>query len=166
METSKSGADERSVLFAGKHLNLCTVGPWEYVERKKVSGIVAIVAISDAGEMILVEQFRPPLGKRVIEIPAGLAGDIAGSEDEVLEAAARRELLEETGFEASDMRYLTEGASLRGAFNGISYFLPRLGLEEGGTGRGRWLRGNRGSHRPLARASGLAEGEAGQRLSD
>jgi ADP-ribose pyrophosphatase len=136
METSKSGADERSVLFAGKHLNLCTVGPWEYVERKKVSGIVAIVAISDAGEMILVEQFRPPLGKRVIEIPAGLAGDIAGSEDEVLEAAARRELLEETGFEASDMRYLTEGPPSAGLSTELVTFFRASDLKKVGPGAG------------------------------
>ena len=76
--------------------------------------IVAILAITDQPEIILVEQFRVPVNKRVIEIPAGLAGDIAGKEAETPSEAAKRELLEETGYEAQRMEYLSEGPTSAG----------------------------------------------------
>ena len=47
-----------------------------------------------------VEQFRPPVGRQVIEIPAGLVGDDDSHPEETIADTARRELLEETGFEA------------------------------------------------------------------
>ena len=43
---------------------------------------------------------RWPVRTHCIELPAGLVGDVAGQEGEALEVAARRELLEETGYEA------------------------------------------------------------------
>src|SRR5436305_7986631 len=98
------------VIAEGKHIRLVARGKWEFAERKKVSGIVGIVAVTDDRKLILVEQFRAPVNARVIEIPAGLAGDIEGSEDEALEIAAKRELSEETGYEAKTMNRLTEGA--------------------------------------------------------
>ena len=102
------------ILFEGHFLSVRKKGHWEYVERHNASGIVAILAITDNRELILVEQFRIPVNKRVIEIPAGLAGDIEGKENEALVEAAKRELLEETGYEAQRMEYLTEGPSSAG----------------------------------------------------
>jgi ADP-ribose pyrophosphatase len=102
------------ILFEGRYLSVRKKGHWEYVERHKASGIVAILAITDNRELILVEQFRVPVNKRVIEIPAGLDGDIKGKENEVLAEAAKRELLEETGYQAKRMEYLTEGPSSAG----------------------------------------------------
>ena len=87
----------------GKFIRLVRKGTWEYVTRKGVCGIVAMVALTDDGKLVFVEQDRPPVGKRVVELPAGLAGDKAGEEDEALADAARRELLEETGYEALSM---------------------------------------------------------------
>jgi len=102
------------ILFEGRFLSIRKKGHWEYVERHKASGIVAILAITNNRELILVEQFRIPVNKRVIEIPAGLAGDTEDKENEGLAEAAKRELLEETGYEAQRMEYLTEGPTSAG----------------------------------------------------
>jgi ADP-ribose pyrophosphatase len=71
----------------------CWLGAPRYVERCKTSGIVAILPITQKQELILVEQFRVPVNQRVIEIPAGLAGDLEGAEDEALAEAANRLVL-------------------------------------------------------------------------
>lgn len=83
------------MLHAGKFLSLMREGPWEFVTRRgKAQGVVGVIAITHDNHLLLVEQFRPPVGCRVIEPPAGLAGDGA---PEALATAAERELLEETG---------------------------------------------------------------------
>ena len=102
------------LLFRGKFLEFKKNGNWEYAERCKCSGIVAILAITEKDELILVEQFRAPVNRRVIEIPAGLAGDMESSKNEPLAEAAKRELLEEAGYEAQCMEFLTEGPSSAG----------------------------------------------------
>jgi ADP-ribose pyrophosphatase len=102
-------SNERTTICEGKHLRLVKRGHWEFVERTLASGVVVILAVTPEKKIVLTEQFRVPVGKRVIELPAGLAGDIAGEERESLETAARRELLEETGYEAMEMVFLTEG---------------------------------------------------------
>src|SRR5262245_57499864 len=94
---------ETITVWEGKHLRVRQSGRWEYVERTKSLGGVVIVAVTDDHKLLLVEQYRVPMAKAVIELPAGLAGDVEGSETEELVAAARRELLEETGYEASEM---------------------------------------------------------------
>jgi ADP-ribose pyrophosphatase len=86
------------VLGAGHWLRLVHVDGWEFVERVKATGVVAIVAVTPDGELILTEQFRRSVNGRVIDLPAGLAGD--GPESEELVTAARRELIEETGYDA------------------------------------------------------------------
>jgi len=58
------------------------------------------------GEIVLAEEFRPPLKAPVVSLPAGLVGD-EGPED--ASDAARRELAEETGYEAREMVQLAEG---------------------------------------------------------
>lgn len=91
-----------------------TARGWEYVTRTNAKGCVAILAVTDDKRVILVEQFRPPVGRRVIELPAGLAGDIPLQEDEPLLSAAKRELKEETGYEAKNWASLSEGTSSAG----------------------------------------------------
>ena len=107
-----------------------------FAERKKVSGIVGIVAVTDQNKLILIEQFRAPVNRRVIEIPAGLAGDIAGSEDEKLEIAAERELMEETGYEAREMTRLIDGAVSAGITSEIVTLFRATGLSRTGKGGG------------------------------
>jgi len=123
------------VLFEGRFLRIKKKDRWEYVERSKTSGIVAILPITENREIILVEQFRIPVNQRVIEIPAGLAGDIEGEEDEALAEAAKRELLEETGYEAAEMEYLTEGPPSAGlSTEVVTFFRARVlrKVSEGG----------------------------------
>jgi ADP-ribose pyrophosphatase len=75
---------------------------------------VGIVAITNDDRVVLVEQFRVPVGKTVVEIPAGLTGDVAGSEHESLLESAKRELREETGYEAERWTELGSGYSSPG----------------------------------------------------
>ncbi len=123
-------------LAEGKFLRLVKQGRWEYAARKGISGIVAIVAVTDDGKLILVEQYRPPVGKPVIELPAGLAGDVEGSELEELSAAARRELLEETGYEADTMEPLGSGSSSAGMCDEMITLFRATGLRKTGLGEG------------------------------
>jgi len=80
------------------------VRTWEAVERVGIGGIVVMVAITPAKTVLLEKQFRPPLGRNVIELPAGLVDP-----GETMEEAARRELIEETGWAAKKMEFLAEG---------------------------------------------------------
>ena len=82
-------------LCAGKHLKLLADGHWEFAERTRATGGVVILAFTERDELLLVEQFRPPVGKRVISLPAGLTGD--GDSAEEAAVSASRELEEETG---------------------------------------------------------------------
>ncbi len=104
-----ASAPAEEILLEGRFLQAVRRGQWEYVRRKNTSGVVIVVALTPEDELILVEQFRPPVGARVIELPAGLAGDIAGHEHEALARAAARELEEETGYRAGRIEELTAG---------------------------------------------------------
>src|SRR4051812_35310547 len=126
----------KELLYPGKHVHFVKLGNWEFADRPAISGIVVIAALTPEGEVLLVEQFRPPVGKNVIELPAGLAGDIAGSEKEELAEAARRELLEETGYEAAEMILLTEGPPSAGITSEVVTFFRAEGLVCKGTGGG------------------------------
>jgi len=77
---------------------------WEAVERINCDGVVAIVPFTSDGSVVLIRQFRPPINGYVVELPAGLC-DVG----EQPEAAARRELMEETGYSANEIRFLTRG---------------------------------------------------------
>jgi ADP-ribose pyrophosphatase len=92
--------DAPKIAWKGRHLSMAVRDGWEYATRNTGKPAVGIVAITDSGCVVLVEQERPPVGGMVIELPAGLAGDVPGGESEELVAAARRELLEETGYAA------------------------------------------------------------------
>lgn len=133
---AKPGDEQVETEFDGKHVRLVRRGKWEYVTRKNLSGIVGIAAVTDDGKMLLVEQWRPPLNASVIEIPAGLAGDVAGHEQEDLADAARRELLEETGYEAANMTYLTEGTASAGITDEVIAMYRATGLTRVGDGAG------------------------------
>lgn len=95
-------------LFEGKIINLRRdevtlpngkTGTREVVEHP---GAVAIVPITNEGQVILVRQYRHPVLQDLLEVPAGKLDP-----DEKPEACALRELAEETGFTAKKLRKLT-----------------------------------------------------------
>ena len=124
------------IVCDGKHVQLVRQGGWEFARRKGISGIVGIVAVTDDGKLVLVEQHRPPVGRRVIELPAGLAGDAKGHEKEDLADAARRELLEETGYEARTMQRVAAGAASAGMTDEVITLFRATGLKKVGEGTG------------------------------
>ena len=78
----------------------------QWAERDVVihPGAVAVLALDDADQVLLIRQYRHPVGRLLWEIPAGLR-DVAG---EPPWATARRELLEEAGYRARDWRMLVD----------------------------------------------------------
>ncbi len=128
--------NQDQVLGDGKHSRLVSSNGWEYVERKNATGIVGIVAVTPEGQLLLVEQFRPPVGRHVIELPAGLAGDSDDTVGEHLAEAARRELEEETGYTASSMVQLSKGPPSAGLSSEVVTFYLARGLKRIGEGGG------------------------------
>ncbi|HOB76637.1 MAG TPA: NUDIX hydrolase [Phycisphaerae bacterium] len=129
-------ADDVRILYEGKYLNLVARGKWEFVRRTGSNGVVGILAVTDEGRLILVEQYRPPIARPSIELPAGLVGDVAGASDESLMTAARRELFEETGYEAAEMIELAEGVSSAGMSDEMVTLMLARGLKKNGRGGG------------------------------
>lgn len=94
------------LLFQTPWLSLHRIGHWDYVRRPHAESCVGVLAVTDDDELVLVEQFRFPVGKRVVEIPAGLYGDDPAYGGETPAECAGRELLEETGFRATSIKPL------------------------------------------------------------
>lgn len=106
---------------------------WEYVERKRGKSAVAVIAITDGDEIILVEQHRKPVDARVIDLPAGLIGD-EDSSDAV--ETARKELEEEAGYSCETVEVLSEGVSSPGITSERIVLARARGLERTGEGGG------------------------------
>jgi len=91
------------IMWEGRFITAKREGKWEYVSRSRGIRAAVILAI-DEGHVLLVEQYRVPLGKYCIELPAGLVGDHDDNSDEDSAIAAVRELEEETGYRAETMK--------------------------------------------------------------
>ena len=128
------------VMWEGKFITTKTRGRWEYVGRARGIRAAAIIALDDDPDgtrhVILVSQYRVPLSRFSLEIPAGLVGDDAGSESEDATAAAARELEEETGYRASRMEVLGEFYSSPGMVSECFTLLKAKGLTRIGEGGG------------------------------
>jgi ADP-ribose pyrophosphatase len=130
-----SQAHGKKLIGEGRFLRLVDRDGWEYVERKGSTGIAVLVATTPQDKLLFVEQHRAALARRVVELPAGLAGD---TEDvgEDLAAAAQRELIEETGYEAGRLVRLAEGPPSSGATSESVTFFRATGLRRVGPGGG------------------------------
>ncbi len=124
------------ILAEGRFVRLLSHCGWEWVERTNTSAAVVVVAITERRQLVLVEQYRIPLNSRVIELPAGLVGDLAESKEEDLMEAAHRELFEETGYEAARLDYLIEGPSSAGLTNEVYTLLLARDVRQVGPGGG------------------------------
>ncbi len=124
------------MLGEGRFLRLVRRRGWERCERLRARGIVVIVAVTPAGELLLVEQHREAVGAPVLELPAGLAGDEPGCEEESLEEAARRELREETGWEAAELERLSAGPPSAGLSSEVVTLMRARGLVRRDAGGG------------------------------
>ncbi len=88
------------IVWQGKFITAKTRGRWEYVARARGIRAAVILAVNEDDHVLLVQQYRVPLGRDCLELPAGLIGDDDGGADEDPLAAAGRELEEETGYRA------------------------------------------------------------------
>jgi ADP-ribose pyrophosphatase len=127
-------------LYEGRWLRIKRRGDWEYCERSHhADGMAVIVAaLTPQDEVLFVEQFRPPLGKSTIEMPAGLVGDVShgDSPNDTLEDAARRELVEETGWYPHDVEVMMIGPTSSGMSNERIALVRARKLEKVGAGGG------------------------------
>ncbi|MEO6228053.1 MAG: NUDIX hydrolase, partial [Thermomonas sp.] len=106
----------KEILYEGDWLRLVKIGHWESCERTHGEGMaVIIIAVTPNDDVLFVEQFRVPLGARTIEMPAGLVGD--DHAHDTLEDAARRELIEETGWSPGKVEVLLVGPTSSGMSN-------------------------------------------------
>ena len=104
----------KTTLLSSQFLALIREGHWEYVDRVNATGAALILAITPGEKVLLVEHYRIPVHVRTIELPAGIIGDEPGKSNESQAEAARRELLEETGYLAGRIEPLTTGPACSG----------------------------------------------------
>ena len=95
-----------------------------------------MLAVTPEGDLLLVEQERIPVGAPVLELPAGLVGDLPGEEGEPLERAAARELEEETGYRPTHVRQCARGPVSAGLTSEIVTFFVASGLVRVSAGGG------------------------------
>jgi len=124
------------ILHTGKFLALIRKDHWEYVDRVNGSNAAIIIGVTKEQKVLLVEQYRIPVHARTIELPAGIIGDEPGNGNERSATAARRELLEETGYAANHIEVLLAGASCSGVTSERVTFFHATGLLRKGTGGG------------------------------
>ena len=125
-----------TTLHTSKFLALIKEGHWEYVDRVNATGAALILAVTPEQKILLVEQYRIPVHTRTIELPAGIIGDEPGLANEGHAAAARRELLEETGYAAEHMKALTTGPACSGITSERVTLFHASGLRRIGQGGG------------------------------
>jgi ADP-ribose pyrophosphatase len=96
--------------------------PYYVIERPDAA---IVFPLTREGEVVLVRQFRPPLERMELGLPAGLV-----EEGEKPEAAARRELLEETGYSGGEWELLGSLASSPSLKDNWAYLFFARGVEE------------------------------------
>ncbi len=118
--------DQPTTMCEGNYLRLVKRGHWEYAERTNAGSAVIVIAVTPEDKLLFVEQFRVPMNAPTIEMPAGLVGDLDAHD--TMEEAARRELLEETGWQAAEVKVLMVGPTSSGMSNELIAFVRARGL--------------------------------------
>ncbi len=121
------------IMWQGRFITAKRDGTWEYVSRSRGIKAAVILAVED-GYVLLVEQYRVPLGKNCLELPAGLIGDETEGEDPM--EAAGRELEEETGYRADSLDNMGEFYSSPGMISESFTLVRATGLTKVGEGGG------------------------------
>lgn len=121
------------VPWRGKFVEIRKRGRWEFAGRTRNIQAAVILAL-DGDSVILIDQYRVPLGRRCLELPAGLIGD--EHDGDTVEDAARRELMEETGYRAARLESLGEFHSSPGMVSEGFTLVRATGLERVGEGGG------------------------------
>ena len=128
------------IMWEGRFVVAKKRGRWEYVSRARNIRAAVILAVDAEDHVILVEQYRVPLGKICVELPAGLIGDHDDPDDpgpgEDASIAAARELEEETGYRAGRMESLGEFYSSPGMVSESFSLFAARDLEKVGPGGG------------------------------
>jgi ADP-ribose pyrophosphatase len=128
--------EPEQTVWQGKYVTAKTRGRWEYVSRSRGIRAAVILAVDAENHVILVEQFRVPLDRNCIELPAGLIGDHDDVAGEDALVAAARELEEETGYRAGRIEPLGEFWSSPGMVTESFTLLRAHDLEQVGPGGG------------------------------
>ncbi|PKP65668.1 MAG: NUDIX hydrolase [Alphaproteobacteria bacterium HGW-Alphaproteobacteria-7] len=127
-------------MWEGRFITAKKRGRWEYVGRARGIRAAVIIALDDDADgtrhVILVSQYRVPLGRFCLELPAGLVDDDAGGEGEDALTAAARELEEETGYRAARLEVLGEFYSSPGMVSEAFTLLRARDLTRVGEGGG------------------------------
>ncbi|MEC7500828.1 MAG: NUDIX hydrolase [Planctomycetota bacterium] len=118
------------------YLRLIDRGGWSFVQRTTGVGVVAIIAVTKENKLLLVEQYRPPLNQSVLELPAGIVGDLTDQPLEDLLQAAKRELMEEVGYQATTWSEWVTVASSAGLTDECVTLFFANDLEKVGPGGG------------------------------
>jgi ADP-ribose pyrophosphatase len=124
------------IVWQGKYIVTKKRGRWEYVGRARGIHAAVILAVDTEDHVILVEQFRVPLGRSCIELPAGLVGDLDDAAGEDAAVAGARELEEETGYKAARMEVIGEFHSSPGMVSESFTLLRACEIEKIGEGGG------------------------------
>jgi len=116
------------VIFQGQFLRVkrehTERGIWESVELDGHTKTAVVIAVTRKEEIILEKHYRFPLNRYVIELPAGLV------DDETPKDCARRELLEETGYEAKELIPLFKGVICQGIMKMEAYYFYAPNVEK------------------------------------
>lgn len=129
-------SSSKEVIAKGKFLSLVKSNGYEMVERINCSGVVVVIPVTDDRKLVLVEQFRPPLAKKCIELPAGLVSDTESAQGESMSDAAMRELEEETGYRATTLEEVDRWATSSGMSSETVTVFRAHGLKKVGAGGG------------------------------
>ncbi len=118
---------KREIICHGQFLKLRrdvnSNGVWEWAQVKDYKSSVVVLPTTEDGKVILEKQYRYPVGNYVLGLPAGLVENGENPED-----CARRELEEETGYIARDLKFLFSGYLCPGLTNVIAhyYYAPNV----------------------------------------